>query len=91
MAPGPPRIDIPAKVTGTYTYVHNIRVPGMLHARIVRPRGQGAFGDGTATKVLSVDASSISHIPGVKVLQKNNFLAVVAPKEYDAIQARRVS
>ena len=40
---------------GTYTYVHNIRIPGMLHARVVRPRGQGAFGDGTAPKVLSVD------------------------------------
>ena len=35
-----PRFDIPAKVTGKYTYVHNVRVPGMLHGRIVRPRGQ---------------------------------------------------
>ncbi len=87
IAPGPGRIDIPAKVNGTYTYVHNIRVPGMLHARIVRPRGQGAYGDGTAPKVLSIDASSISHIPGAKVLQKNNFVGVIAPKEYDAIQA----
>src|SRR5262249_39694614 len=34
----PPRVDIPAKVAGTYTYVHSIRVPGMLHGRIVRPR-----------------------------------------------------
>ena len=86
-APGPPRIDIPAKVLGTYTYIHNIRIPGMLHARVVRPRGQGAFGDGTAPKVLSVDPASISHIPNVKIIQKNNFVAVVAPKEYDAIQA----
>jgi nicotinate dehydrogenase subunit B len=86
-SPGPPRIDIPAKVLGTYTYIHNIRVPGMVHARVVRPRGQGAFGDGTAPKVLSVDPSSISHIPNVKVIQKNNFVAVIAPKEYDAIQA----
>ncbi len=86
-APGPPRIDIPAKVMGTYTFVHNIRVPGMLHGRIVRPRGQGAFGGGTAPQVMSVDANSISHISGAKVLQKNNFVGVVAPKEYDAIQA----
>jgi nicotinate dehydrogenase subunit B len=86
-APGPPRIDIPAKVLGTYTFVHNVRLPGMLHARVVRPRGQGAYGDGTAPKVLSVDARSISHIPDAKVVQKNNFVAVVAPKEYDAIQA----
>ena len=33
--------------TGAYTYVHNVRVPGMLHGRVVRPRGQGAYGDGT--------------------------------------------
>jgi len=87
VAPGPGRIDIPPKVTGKYTYVQNVRVPGMLHGRIVRPRGQGAYGDGTNPKVLSVDAGSISHIPGVKVLQKGNFVGVVAPREYDAIQA----
>jgi nicotinate dehydrogenase subunit B len=81
----PPRLDIPDKVTGTYTYVHNVRVPGMLHARLIRPRGQAAYG--TGVKILSVDPSSISHIDGARVLQKGNFLAVVAPKEYDAIQA----
>ena len=59
---GMPRVDIPEKVSGTFTYVHNIRVPGMLHGRVVRPRGQGAYGDGTAPKVLSVDESSIKHI-----------------------------
>ncbi len=85
--PGPPRVDIPAKITGTYVYVHGIRIPGMLHGRIVRPRGQGAYGDGTNPRLLSVDVGSVSHIPNVKVLQKGNFLAVVAPKEYDAIQA----
>ena len=85
--PSPPRIDIPAKVMGTYTYVHNIRIPGMLHGRVVRPRGQGAYGDGTAPKILSVDPRSISQIPNVKVIQKGNFLGVVAPREYDAIQA----
>ena len=82
-----PRIDIPAKVLGTYTYVHNLRVPEMLHGRIVRPRGQGAFGDGTAPNILSVDESSISHLPSVRVVRRANFLGVVAPKEYDAIQA----
>ena len=65
----PPRIDIPDKVTGKMTYVHNIRVPGMLHGRVVRPRGQGAYGDGTAPKVLSVDESSIKHIAGAKVVR----------------------
>jgi len=82
-----PRIDIPAKVLGTYTYVHNIKAPGMLHGRIVRPRGQGAFGDGTAPAIISVDESSISHLPGAQVVRKGNFLGVVAPKEYDVIQA----
>ena len=37
------RIDIPDKVTGKYTYVQQVRVPGMLHGRMVRPRGQGAY------------------------------------------------
>ena len=46
-----PRIDIPAKVTGTYTYVQNIRVPGMLHGRVVRPRGQGAVRHGRADRL----------------------------------------
>jgi len=86
----PGRVDIPAKITGSYTYVQNIRVPGMLHGRIVRPRGQGAYGDGTNPQLLSVDESSVAHIPNVKVLRKGNFLAVVAPKEYDAIQAQAV-
>src|SRR6185437_5714776 len=83
----PPRVDIPDKVTGSYVYVHGIRVPGMLHGRIVRPRGQGAYGDGTAPKILSVDKGSVAHIPNVTIVQVGNFLGVVAPKEYDAIQA----
>ena len=87
VSPGPERVDIPPKVTGVYTYVHSIRIPGMVHARVVRPRGQGAYGDGTNPQILSIDASSISHIPGAKVVQKKNFLAVVAPLEYNAIQA----
>jgi CO/xanthine dehydrogenase Mo-binding subunit len=80
------RKDIPAKVTGAYTYVHNIRVPGMLHGRVVRPHGQGAYPYNSNVAV-KVDASSIAHIPGAKVIQVGNFLGVVAPKEYDAIQA----
>jgi nicotinate dehydrogenase subunit B len=80
-----PRLDIPDKVTGKYTYLHNVRVPGMVHARIVRPRGQGAYG--TGAKPVSVDESSIKNIPGAQVVRKGDFLAVVAPKEYAAIQA----
>jgi CO/xanthine dehydrogenase Mo-binding subunit len=59
----------------------------MLHGRVVRPRGQGAYGDGTNQKILSVDKSSIKSIPGVQVIQVGNFLGVVAPTEYAAIQA----
>src|SRR5262249_2798279 len=81
----PPRIDIPDKVIGSYTYVQNIRLPGMVHARLIRPRGQGAYG--TGVKVLSIDESSIKNLPGARVVRKGDFVAVVAPKEYDAIQA----
>ena len=83
----PPRLDIPAKVTGKYTYVHNVTLPGMLHGRVVRPRGQGAYGFGTGPDIVSVDASSVRHIRGVKVIRFANFLGVVAEQEYNAIQA----
>ena len=82
-----PRVDIPDKVTGKHTYVQNIKVPGMLHGRLVRPRGQGAYGEGTAPKIVSVDESSIKHIQGARVVRRNDFLGVVAPTEYAAIQA----
>ena len=80
------RIEIPAKVNGSYTYVHNIRVPGMLHARVVRPRGQGGV-TSVNNRPVSVDPNSIKHIPGAQLVQVGDFLAVVAPKEYDAIEA----
>ena len=83
----PARLDIPTKVTGGYAYVHSIRVPGMLHGRVVRPHGQGAYGAGTAPALLSVDESSIKHIAGAQVVRFNNFLGVVAETEYAAIQA----
>src|SRR5437762_1795873 len=83
------RVDIPDKVTGRYTFVHNIKLPGMLHGRLVRPRGQGAYGAGTNVPILSIDESSIKHIPGAKIVRAGNFLGVVAEKEYDAIQAAR--
>jgi nicotinate dehydrogenase subunit B len=75
-----PRIDIPEKVLGTYTYIQNVRIPGMLHARRVRPRGAGANTVENDTP-LSIDATSISHIPNAQVVQIGNFVSVVAPKE----------
>ena len=80
-----PRKTILDKVTGRYAYVHNIHVPGMLHGRVVRPRGQGGYG--TAAPILAVDVRSVRHIPGVRVVRAGDFLGVVAPREYDAIQA----
>jgi CO/xanthine dehydrogenase Mo-binding subunit len=80
-----PRVDIPDKVTGKYVYVHNVRVPGMLHSRVVRPRGQRAWG--TGAPIVSVDESSIGKIPGARVVRRGDFLGVVAPTEYAAVQA----
>ena len=76
-----PRVDIPDKVTGQFTYMQDFRVPGMLHGRVVRPPAIGA-------KLESVDESSLKEIPGiVKVVREGNFLAVVAENEWAAIKA----
>jgi CO/xanthine dehydrogenase Mo-binding subunit len=80
-----PRVDIPDKITGAFTYMQNVRIPDMLHGRVVRPRGQAAYG--TGAPVLAVDESSIRKIPGARVVRKNDFVGVVAANEYDAIQA----
>jgi nicotinate dehydrogenase subunit B len=88
-----PRFDIPAQVIGKSTYIQNVRVPGMLHGRPVRPRGQANVmasspqGGPASYTLLSIDESSIKHIPNVQVVRRGNFLGVVAPYEYDAIQA----
>jgi CO/xanthine dehydrogenase Mo-binding subunit len=79
-----PRNDIPDKVSGKYVYVQNVRVPGMLHGRIVRPRGQAAYG--TGAQVVDIDEGSIRNIPGAQVVRKRDFVGVVAPREWDAIR-----
>jgi CO/xanthine dehydrogenase Mo-binding subunit len=76
------RPDIPAKVTGRHEYVHNFRLEGMLHGRAVRPPAVGA-------KLLWVDESSISHVPGVRVVRIADFLGVAAEDEWDAVCAAR--
>jgi nicotinate dehydrogenase subunit B len=77
------RVDIPDKVTGRFTYMQDIRVPNMLHGRVVRPPAIGAT-------LMSVEESSISGIPGVvKVVRQGNFLGVVAETEWAAISAAR--
>ena len=78
------RLDIPGKVTGTFTYMQDFRVPGMLHARVVRPPAIGA-------KLESVDESSLKGAPGiVKVVREGNFLAVVAENEWAAIKGAKL-
>ena len=75
------RLDIPGKVTGEFTYMQDFRLPGMLHARVVRPAAIGA-------QLLSVDENSVAGIPGLgKVVRDGNFLAVVARTEWSAVKA----
>jgi CO/xanthine dehydrogenase Mo-binding subunit len=81
----PQRKDFAEKVSGKYTYMQNVTVPGMLHGRIVRPRGQGAYG--TVAKVLSVDESSVRDIPNVRVVRKGDFVGVIAGNQWDAVRA----
>jgi CO/xanthine dehydrogenase Mo-binding subunit len=78
-----PRIDIPGKVTGAATYVQDIRLLGMVHARVVRPPSMGA-------RLRSLDAAPVEKMPGVlKVVRNGNYLAVIAEREFQAIQAMR--
>jgi nicotinate dehydrogenase subunit B len=72
-----PRHDIPAKVRGEFEYVHNVRVPGMLHGRVVRPPVVGA-------KVDKVDESSVNNC---RVVVKGDFVGVVADKQWHAEKA----
>jgi len=81
------RRDVPDKVSGKYVFMQHARLPGMLHGRIVRPRGQAAYG--AAAKVMEVDESSVKNIPGVQVIRRRDFIGVVAPSEWDAVRAAR--
>ena len=103
----PAAVTTPASglVTGTLAYSGDVRLPGMLHGRVVRPQGQsslrnkhtpgGPYGTnytlellaGGGQKVRSVDESSIKHIARAQVVWVGNFVGVVAPNEWDAIQA----
>jgi CO/xanthine dehydrogenase Mo-binding subunit len=78
-----PSLDRVALMTGQFEFVHNVRVPGMLHGRVVRPPEVGAT-------VASVDESSVRQVPGlVKVVTRGNFIGVVAEKQWQAVQAAR--
>src|SRR5262245_4344735 len=74
------RPDVPAKCTGRHVYVHDFTMPGMLHARVIRPPAVGAT-------LVSVDEASVRAIPGARVVRAGSFLAVVAPDEWAAVCA----
>ena len=76
------RPDVPGKCTAQHLYLQDFKLPGMQHARVIRPPAIGA-------KLLSVDESSIKHIPDVRVVRVESFLAVVAGDEWAAIRAAR--
>ena len=76
-----PRLDLPAMATGQFEFVHNVRLPGMLHGQVVRPPAVGAT-------LVGVDEASVRDVPGlVKVVVKKNFVGVVAEKPWPALQA----
>lgn len=77
------RRDIAGKVTGGFNYMHDFRVPGMLHGSVIRPPTIGAT-------LESVDESSIRNIPGVvKIVREGNFLGVITDNEWSAVRTAR--
>ena len=86
-----PRVDLPAKAAGTWTYVHDVRVPGMLHGRVVRPPYAGFdSGPHVGRSLLAVDEGSVAGLPGlVAVVAVGDFVGVVARREEQAEEAAR--
>lgn len=80
-----PRTDIPAKLTGAPAYVQDLRLPGMVHARVIRPPIYGA-------RLAEFDQAAVKSMPGVTAIVRNgNYLAVVASGEYQAVAAKRAA
>jgi nicotinate dehydrogenase subunit B len=80
-----PRVDIPAKLTGGESYVQDLRLPGMLHARVVRGPSYG-------THLTSPNFAAARQMAGVvAIVRQGDFAAVVAATEWQAIQAMRVA
>jgi CO/xanthine dehydrogenase Mo-binding subunit len=77
------RVDIPAKVSGGAAYVHDLHLPGMVHARVMRPPSYHAT-------LRRLDSDPIARMPGVlRVHHDGNYLAVIAEREYQALVAMR--
>ena len=84
-----PRTDLPAKATGELVYVHDVRLPGMLHGRVVRPPYAGVdAGAFVGTSLIAVDEASVRDIPGlVAVVRIGDFVGVIAEREENAVKA----
>lgn len=83
------RVDIPDKVTGSFAYVHDVRVAGMLHGRVVRPPYAGMdAGDFVGRSLIAVDRDSIADVPGIRaVVVEGDFIGIVAEREEQAAEA----
>jgi nicotinate dehydrogenase subunit B len=78
-----PRADLPGKVAGQASFIHDFKLPGMLHARLVRPPNPAA-------RLVAMDADSVKDVSGlVKVVRLRNFIGVVAEQEHQAILAAK--
>ena len=73
------REDVAPKVFAQEDYCTDIKVPGMVHGRMIRPPVAGAV-------PVKIDDSAVTDIPGLKVVHENGFLGVVASREWDAIK-----
>jgi nicotinate dehydrogenase subunit B len=84
-----PRTDLPAKATGELVYVHDVRMPGMLHGRVVRPPYAGVdAGPFIGSSLIAIDEASVGDIPGlVAVVRIGDFVGVVAEREENAVKA----
>ncbi|MGI4844838.1 MAG: molybdopterin cofactor-binding domain-containing protein [Janthinobacterium lividum] len=78
-----PRVDIPGKLKGHVAYVQDLRLPAMMHGRVVRPPSPSA-------RLLSVDKAAVARLPGVlEIVHDGRFLAVIADEEYRAVKAAK--
>mgnify|MGYP003647788202 CR=1 FL=1 len=87
-----PRVDIPGKASGRAIYVHDVRVPGMLHGRVVRPPYAGRdSGDFIGKSLIAVDRGSVAALPGfVELVVIGDFVGLVCEREEQAAEAARL-
>jgi nicotinate dehydrogenase subunit B len=86
-----PRVDIPAKAKAELIFVHDVRIEGMLHGRVIRPPYAGIdSGEFVGKSLIGVDHDSVGHVPGLKaIVVVGDFIGVVCEREEHAEQAMR--